>query len=102
MSLSPKEHIFDSGYYPAYTNTPLLVFYDGQQLASTIDICIGVKGDVNFDGTANAEDASMILIYAAREGSGEEAYIFSDTDEMLESFALLPCRYRQRDPKTEG
>ena len=34
---------------------------------------IGVKGDTNLNGDCNAEDASYVLIYAAKFGAGEDA-----------------------------
>ncbi len=50
---------------------------------------IGVKGDATLTGEADAKDAAAILVFAATEGAGLEAYIYSETDAMLEDFAFF-------------
>ncbi len=50
---------------------------------------IGQKGDVNRDGIVDAEDATMILIYSAERGSGNEYYLTDNTDNTMENFAYF-------------
>ena len=52
-------------------------------------VYIGVKGDVNLDGSANSIDAAQILTYAAELGAGKEAYLYTSLDEKLENFAYF-------------
>ena len=58
------------------------VWSDPKELKSSTDggevlanAWIGVKGDTNLDGNCNAEDASYVLIYAAKLGAGEDAQL---------------------------
>ncbi len=57
-------------------------------IESSVEVYIGVKGDANLDGVADAKDAAEILVYAAAVGAGNEPSIYSDTDETIEAFAL--------------
>ena len=50
---------------------------------------IGVKGDANMDGTADAADAAAILVYAAECGASGSAVLYSNTDETMERFAYF-------------
>ena len=50
---------------------------------------IGVKGDANLDGTVNAKDAAKLLEYAAAIGAGQDASLYSDSDETSESLAYF-------------
>ncbi len=50
---------------------------------------IAVKGDVTLTGEADAIDAAAILVYAAKYGAGLEAYIYSDTELIMEDFAYF-------------
>ncbi len=50
---------------------------------------IAVKGDVTLTGEADAKDAARILTYSAKIGAGLEAYIYSETDTMMEMFAYF-------------
>jgi hypothetical protein len=50
---------------------------------------IAVKGDVTLTGEADARDAARILTYAAKRGADIEAYIYSDTEPMMELFAYF-------------
>ena len=50
---------------------------------------LGVKGDADLSGKADATDAASVLIYAARAGAGEENHIYTDKDEVLDKFAFF-------------
>ncbi|MDE6777123.1 MAG: cellulose-binding protein CttA-related protein, partial [Oscillospiraceae bacterium] len=90
-ALSPEDVVAklkDDGQEFAYTLMPLYIFYDGEVAETQVYVYIGVKGDVNFDGVADAEDATNILIYSAEYGSGNKnVYIMSATNQALEAFA---------------
>ena len=49
---------------------------------------IAALGDANLDGTINAEDAQVILEYAAAKGAGEDAALISTDDAAAEAIAL--------------
>lgn len=59
----------------------------GKQASLTYHI--GQKGDVNLDGTVNAEDASIILTYSAEHGAGKETFLTDNTDSVKENFAYF-------------
>ncbi len=72
----------------AYTATTLNVFYEGVLVTSNkVDVYIGVKGDANLDGLANATDAALVLQYAAEYGANGKASIAEDAD--LENFVYF-------------
>ena len=48
---------------------------------------IGVKGDANLDGMADAKDAAKLLEYAAAVGAGQDMPLYSDSDETSENLA---------------
>jgi hypothetical protein len=48
---------------------------------------IGVKGDANLDGVADAKDAAKLLEYAAAVGAGQDMPLYSDSDETSENLA---------------
>ena len=79
------------GQEAAYTLTPLYIFYDGYVAHNQVYVYIGVKGDTNLNGVANAMDSGKVLIYAAEYGSGQQTYLTSengdDVNEALEAFA---------------
>ncbi len=50
---------------------------------------IAVKGDATLTGEADANDAAVVLVYAAKIGAGTPAYIYSETDAELEAFAYF-------------
>lgn len=50
---------------------------------------IGVKGDANLDGVADAKDAAKLLEYAAAIGAGQDAPLYSDSDETSENLAYF-------------
>ena len=52
-------------------------------------VYIGVKGDANLDGTADAKDAAKLLEYAAAVGAGQDASLYSGIDERVESFTFF-------------
>ena len=58
-----------------------------QQVALTY--YIGQKGDVNRDGVVDAEDATIILIYSAERGAGNDYYLTDNTDNTMENFAYF-------------
>jgi len=62
---------------------------DGQVTETNATAYIAVKGDATLDGMPDAVDAAEILIYAAAKGAGLEAYLYSETDTMLEYFAYF-------------
>ncbi|MEE5994010.1 MAG: hypothetical protein V3G42_12345, partial [Oscillospiraceae bacterium] len=73
----------------AYNKIPLVVYYDGKRVKGTADIYIGVKGDADLNGVVNSIDAANVLVYAARVGAGEEAYIYSADEPILNRFAFF-------------
>ena len=89
--LSPEDIVAKlkaDGQEFAYTLTPLYIFYEGEVAETQVYIYIGVKGDVNFDGVADSEDATKVLIYSAEYGSGNKGvYIASATNKAMEAFA---------------
>ena len=89
--LSPEDIVAKlqaDGQTFAYTLTPLYIFYEGEVAETQVYVYIGVKGDVNFDGVADAEDATKVLIYSAEYGSGnKDVYIASATNQAVEAFA---------------
>ncbi|MDE5754747.1 MAG: hypothetical protein K2H89_09445, partial [Oscillospiraceae bacterium] len=56
--------------------------YDGSPMV-TGNIYIGVKGDTNLNGTANAQDAGSQLVYAAEFGSGMNPNILTVESDMI-------------------
>ena len=50
------------------------------------NIWVGKKGDVDGDGQISADDASKILVYAAKAGSEKEAYFTENGSEAEENF----------------
>jgi len=50
---------------------------------------IAVKGDATLTGEADAKDAAIVLMYAAKVGANMPAYIYSETDAELEAFAYF-------------
>lgn len=63
--------------------------YGSQTLKTEVPVYIGVKGDANMDGKADAKDAAEILVYAAAVGAGTERPLYSEDDETLEAFVLM-------------
>ncbi|MDE5755034.1 MAG: hypothetical protein K2H89_10930, partial [Oscillospiraceae bacterium] len=66
-----------------YTLTPLYIFYDGYVAETQVYIYIGVKGDTNLNGIANAMDSGKILVYAAEFGSGQKTYLTSEDGDTV-------------------
>ena len=62
--------------------------FTGQTIEKAVDICIGVKGDANLDGTADAKDAAAILTYAAAAGAGQSTPLYSADDRTMEDLAF--------------
>ena len=50
---------------------------------------IAVKGDATLTGEADAKDAAIVLMYAAKVGANVPAYLYSETDAELEAFAYF-------------
>ncbi len=46
----------------------------------------GTKGDINLDGSVNAVDASLLLIYAANRAAGNEYYFTEEADRAEEAY----------------
>ncbi|MBR0485728.1 MAG: hypothetical protein IJJ69_13305 [Oscillospiraceae bacterium] len=57
--------------------------------AVTGNVYIGVKGDASLNGTVNANDAAIVLKYAAAFGAGLDPVLFSADDAELEAFAYF-------------
>ena len=62
--------------------------FTGQTIEKAVDICVGVKGDANLDGTADAKDAAAILTYAAAAGAGQSTPLYSVDDRTMEDLAF--------------
>ncbi len=60
-----------------------------QTITEQVKVYIGVKGDANLDGTADAKDAAAILNYATAIGAGQDAALYSENDETLENLAFF-------------
>ena len=58
-------------------------------IAVGASVYIGVKGDANQDGTADAKDAAVLLTYAAKQGAGNAAVLYSESDDALEQFVFF-------------
>ncbi|MBR6617076.1 MAG: hypothetical protein IKL00_04275, partial [Oscillospiraceae bacterium] len=65
------------------------VTIDGQVVETNANAYIAVKGDVTLDGVPNALDAAEILVYAAAKGAGNDAYLYSEADQILEYFSYF-------------
>ena len=60
-----------------------------QMITEQVKTYIGVKGDANLDGVADAKDAAKILEYAAAVGAGQDTLLYSDSDETSEDLAFF-------------
>ncbi|MDE7120596.1 MAG: hypothetical protein K2O42_00330, partial [Oscillospiraceae bacterium] len=58
------------GQEVAYTLTPLYIFYKGVAAHNQVYVYIGVKGDADLNGVADAYDSAKVLSYAADFGAG--------------------------------
>ena len=103
--LNPKqvydENVDGDGNTMAYAWKRLYVFYDGMAARdaeghhATAYVYIGVKGDADLNGVADASDAAAVLIYAAAKGAGDPAFLTTTSDtlpagtETLENFAYF-------------
>lgn len=86
--ITPKNLYLKSEY--AYPVTLYITDeYGKQEVESSIVVYIGVKGDANMDGSADAKDAAEILVYAAAVGAGKETTLYSRTNEILEKFVKM-------------
>ena len=77
-----------AGSYFAQT---IYVYYGGKLVQDgEATVFIGVKGDVNNDGIANASDAAKVLIYTAAINAGQkDVNIYSADNADLERFAYF-------------
>ncbi|MDE5565230.1 MAG: hypothetical protein K2I93_08730, partial [Oscillospiraceae bacterium] len=74
----------------AYVAQTLYVYYEGKYVSNgMVPVYIGVKGDANLDGTANATDAARVLIYAAEVGGNGKSTLYSKDNKILEEFAYF-------------
>lgn len=90
--VSPQSAFADETLNPskAYVAQPIYAYYENELVAdATANILIGVKGDANLDGTANATDAAKVLIYAADYGAKKNPSLYSETNEIMENFAYF-------------
>ncbi len=60
-------------------------------MKTDVEVYIGVKGDADLDGDADAADASVVLVYAAQVGAGNNAQIYSgsETYTYMEDFVYF-------------
>ncbi len=79
----------------AYVAMPVYVYYtplnsDEAILVedANVTIYVGVKGDANLNGEANAIDAAIVLGYAADRGAGEDVALYP-ADAALEGLAYF-------------
>ena len=56
---------------------------------AALEYRIGLKGDADCNGNVNASDASLILKYAAAQGSGGNASLTDGSDAIAEQFAFF-------------
>ena len=56
---------------------------------ASLEYRIGLKGDADCNGVVNASDASLILKYAASQGSGRTASLTDGSDATAEQFAFF-------------
>ncbi len=75
--------------YKAYYRGSIPCTIDGQLAETNATAYIAVKGDVTLDGMPDANDAATILVFAAERGAGNEAWLYSKDDQMLEYFAYF-------------
>ena len=66
--------------------TDLDELYDGSPIV-TGEAYIGVKGDTNLDGIADAEDATLMLIYSANEGANLKPSIRTVESDMINALS---------------
>ena len=73
----------------AYAAVEMAISYNGEDTGAIVTVYIGVKGDATLDGIADANDAAAVLIYSAAKNAGNEAYVYSAEDEVLEQLAFF-------------
>jgi hypothetical protein len=78
--------VYYKGTIPATITDPMGVSHD---IAAVGTAYIAVKGDATLTGEADAKDAAIVLMYAAKVGANMPAYIYSETDAELEAFAYF-------------
>ena len=81
--------IYAEGGYQYLITVGITDEFGTQNIEQACSVYVGVKGDANLDGSADAIDAAIILVYAAASGAGKEAYLYSDTDAEAETFAYF-------------
>lgn len=79
----------DGAYYVGTLPATLTDEFGTHEFSDVGTAYIAVKGDVTLTGEADAKDAARILTFAAKVGAGVEAYIYSETDPMMELFAYF-------------
>ena len=62
---------------------------NSQGTEAALEYYIGLKGDADCNGTVNASDASLILKYAAAQGSGGNISLTDGSDATAEQFAFF-------------
>ena len=81
-----KKH--ENGFYYAADNTG--IYYTGDKIADIDTIYVGVKGDVNLDGSVNAMDAYCLMNYYTQHIAGNDiALLNRNEDANLETLACF-------------
>lgn len=83
------EMIYRDGGYEYFVSAAITDEFGVQTITDQVKAYIGVKGDANLDGTADAKDAAAVLIYAAAIGAGQDAPLYSDSDAASENLAFF-------------
>ena len=78
----------ENGFYYAAGNTG--IYYTGDKIADTDTIYVGVKGDVNLDGSVNATDVYYLMNYYTQHIAGNDiALLNRNEDANLETLACF-------------
>ncbi len=89
--------IFENRFFlDGYAEQSLYIYYTPENgepvlISSTVaKAFVGVKGDANLNGEADAKDAAAVLVYAAEIGSGNVAATLTGVQQtLLENFAFF-------------
>ncbi len=89
--------IFENRFFlDGYAEQSLYIYYTPENgepvlISSTVaKAFVGVKGDANLNGEADAKDAAAVLVYAAEIGSGNvAATLTGEQQTLLENFAFF-------------
>ncbi len=99
--VSPAD-IYAEGVYD-YSLVPYVNDAFGERaLDASMDVQIGLRGDVNRDGTPDAADAAAVLVYAAEKGAGGTPFMTQEADRQYEELAKFTADVDKNDVLDAG